>query len=108
MSLMGRIVISCYTPKKGKEAALEALTKTHVDRLRAEGLVTERIPIIMKSKIGSIIEVFEWKSTEAIQQAHTNSKIQEMWQEYSEVCEYSKPCDMDEFNQLFSEFEPLN
>lgn len=105
---MGRIVIVCYRPKPGKEKELEDLSKTHVDRLNSEGLVTERVPIIMKSRDGSIVEVFEWKSKEAMEQAHGNPEVQKMWAEYAEVCDFEKPTNIEEFGNLFSEFEPFN
>ncbi len=105
---MGRIVIACYKPKPGKEKELEELSKTHVDRLRKEDLVTDRTPVLMKAKDGTVVEVFEWKSEAAIQEAHKNAEVQKMWEEYSEVCEYVKPINVAEFQNLFSEFEPLN
>jgi hypothetical protein len=105
---MGRIVIVCYKPKSGKEKELEGLSKTDIDRLKKENLVTNRQPIIMKSQDGCIIEVFEWKSKEAIEQAHSNTEVQKMWGEYAEVCDYEKPINIEEFGHLFSEFEPLN
>ena len=71
---MGRIVIVCYKPKSGKEKELEGLSKTDIDRLKKENLVTNRQPIIMKSQDGCIIEVFEWKSKEAIEQAERDAQ----------------------------------
>ena len=102
-----RIVIACYKPKPGKEQALDQLMKTHVERLRAEGLVTNRESIIMKANDGTVVEVFEWKSKEAIEQAHENPEVQKMWGEYAEVCDYVSPDTIDEFGQLFSEFTPF-
>ncbi|WP_436516882.1 antibiotic biosynthesis monooxygenase [Ekhidna sp. To15] len=106
--MSGRIVIACYRPKPGKEKALEELSKTHVERLKNEGLVTERMPIVMRANEGTIVEVFEWKSKEAIEKAHENPVVQKMWGEYAEVCEYVQPISIDEFQNLFSEFEPIN
>ena len=82
---MGRIVIVGYKPKPGKASELEALMKTHLPVLKEEGLVTDRDSIIMRAEDGTIIEVFEWKSEEAIKAAHGNLKVQEMWQAYSSV-----------------------
>ena len=59
---MGEIVVACYKPKPGKEAALDQLMKTHVEILRIEGLATDRKSIVMKAKDGTVVEVFEWKS----------------------------------------------
>jgi len=105
---MGRIVIACYKPKPGKEDQLVALTKTHVPRLLKEGLVTNRQSIIMKASDGTLIEIFEWKSRDAIEQAHSNKEVQKMWSEFAEVCEYETPSNIKELGSIFSEFAPVN
>ncbi|NOQ42483.1 MAG: hypothetical protein GQ563_08295 [Desulfuromusa sp.] len=104
---MGRIVLVAYKPKPGKESELEALMKTHLSILREEGLVTDRESIVMHSEDGTIIEIFEWKSKEAIESAHTNLKVQEMWQAYSSVCDYIPLSEVPEISSIFSEFTPL-
>ena len=42
----------------------------------------------MRAVNGSIVEVFEWKSSEASNQAHKNVAVQALWAEFSEVCDY--------------------
>ena len=106
--MSGRIVIAGYKPKPGKEAELKALMNTHLPRLRAEGLVTDRESIIMQANDGTILEVFEWASNEAIESAHHNPEVQKMWQEYAAVCEYVPIAELAESTQLFSNFTPLN
>ena len=105
---MGRVVIACYRPKPGKESELEKLVKSHYDRLLKENLVTERRPIILRAANNSLVEVFEWKSKEAIESAHSSASVQKMWEEFSAVCDYETAANLSEFQQLFSEFEPLN
>jgi quinol monooxygenase YgiN len=104
---MGRIVIVGYRPKAGKREALRRLILEHVAILRSQGLVTDRIPITMEAQDGTIVEVFEWKSKAAIESAHTNPVVLEMWSEYSEVCDYIPISDVPEGKQLFSEFAPI-
>lgn len=104
---MGRIVIVGYKPKPGKNNELRALAKDHVGILRREGLVTERAPIIMEAKDGTVIEVFEWKSKEAIESAHANPRVLELWKRYDAVCEYVPVGSIDEIGQMFSEFTPI-
>ena len=104
---MGIIVIACYKPKDGKASALKELMKTHLPRLKTEGLVTDRESIIMEAADGTIIEVFEWISSEAIQNAHTNPAVLQMWGEYGEVCDYVPVGSIAEAANLFSSFEPL-
>ena len=105
---MERIVIVGYKPFQGREAELLALLKTHWERLNEENLVSERKPIIMQSSNRTIIEVFGWKSKEAIELAHTNSAVQKMWTDYAKICEYVPINDLEECASLFSEFTPIN
>jgi quinol monooxygenase YgiN len=104
---MGRIVIVGYKPKPGKAEALRSLASTHVQRLRAEGLVTPREGIIMEASDGTIIEVFEWKSKEAIESAHKNPAVQVLWKEFGDVCDYVPVASIAEVKQLFAEFSPV-
>ena len=103
-----RIVIVGYKPKAGKEEALQQLMREHYSTLKAQNLVTDRDSIIMKAKDGTIIEVFEWKSKSAIEQAHTNPEVLKMWEKYDEVCEYIPVGKIEESSNLFSEFTPLS
>lgn len=102
-----RIVIVGYKPFPGREKELMQLIKTHVARLRKEGLASDREPILMVSKSGVVIEVFGWKNKEAIEAAHTNATVQKMWAEYEQVCEYVPIGNLEEATTLFSEFSPL-
>ena len=104
---MGRIVIVGYRPKPGQADALKTLMASHVPRLRVEGLATAREPITMEARDGTILEVFEWISKEAIESAHTNPVVQSMWQEYDAVCDYVPVDSVAEAASLFSEFTPL-
>jgi quinol monooxygenase YgiN len=105
---MGRIVIVAYKPKPGKEAALKELMHTHLPRLKQEGLVRDKEPYIMEAGDGTIVEVFEWLSDEAIQTAHTNPEVQKMWGEYAEVCDYTTIGSLSEAMSMFSNFTALN
>lgn len=104
---MGRIVIVGYKPKPGKNEALKELMKTHLPILQQQGLATDRKSIMMEATDGTIIEVFEWVSLEAIQNAHTNPTVLQMWGEYAEVCDYVPVGTLTEAGNLFSDFMPV-
>lgn len=99
-----RIVIVAYKPKEGKE---KALVMTHHARLKAENLVTDRVPVMMQAADGTVIEVFEWLSDAAIQAAHTNKAVGQMWQEFGEVCDYVPIGYVPESTNLFADYTPL-
>ena len=103
----GRIVIVAYKPLKGKEDALRQLMREHLPALKKQNLVTDRDSILMETKDGTIIEVFEWKSKTAIEQAHTNPEVQKMWKKYFEVCEYLPIGKVEEAGNLFADFTPF-
>jgi hypothetical protein len=104
---MGRVVIACYRPKPGKQAALRTLIQEHFPTLRSQKLVTDRAPITMEAEDGTIVEVFEWASKSAIDAAHSNPVVLAMWKEYEAVCDYVPIASVPEAAQLFSEFTPL-
>jgi len=104
---VGRVVIACYKPKPGKAEALQNLMKEHLPVLRTQGFVTERDSIIMVAQDGTLVEVFEWASTEAMNKAHANPAVQAMWQRFADVCDYIPFSELEEASQLFAEFAPL-
>ena len=105
---MGRIVIACYRPKPGKEDALRGLMREHLPILRSQDLVTDRESILMEARDGTILEVFEWKSQAAIDAAHENPVVLEMWDRYALCCDYVAVGDIEEAGELFSGFEPFD
>lgn len=104
---MGRSVIVAYAPKPGMSEALESVVARHLDVLTAEGLVTDRPAHVMRAADGTIVEVFEWRSAEAIHQAHANPAVQALWGEFGAVCDYTPLAKLEEAQQLFAEFESL-
>ena len=104
---MGHITIACYRPRPGKAADLEQLMREHVPMLRKESLTTDREPIIMRAKDGTVVEVFEWTSHEATDAAHTNPAILAMWERFGAACEYVKVSDLAEAHDQWASFEPL-
>lgn len=105
---MGQISIACYRAKPGKSAELEALASEHVPFLRSRGFASGRQPIIGRAKDGTIVEVFEWSSSDAINRAHSDTELQKLWERYGAVCDYVKLTDLAESSDLFAGFEPLN
>lgn len=92
--MTGVVVIVAYRPKVGSGEALLELVRNRVPTLRKEGLVSERSPIIMKARDGTLVEVSEWKSEEAIRDAHQNPNVLAMWKNSSRsasACRFN-PC----------------
>ena len=103
----GVIAVVAYRPKPGKEQELLELVRARVPTLRKEGLVADRVPTIMRSRDGTIVEVSEWKSREAIDAAHKNPKVLAMWDKFFAVCECVPLKTLAEANDMFAGFEPV-
>jgi hypothetical protein len=83
------------------------ILREHMPILRSQNLITDRPATFMRAADGSIVEIFEWKSPEAIEQAHANPAVREMWERFEKACEYLKLEDLAEAKQMFPGFEPL-
>ena len=103
--MSGVIVIVAYRPKPGKEKETLELVRSRVPSLRNESLVTDRAPIIMRARDGTIIEVSEWKSQEAIDAAHNNPIVLAMWNKFFAVCDCVPLNTLPESAEMFAGFE---
>lgn len=105
---MGIIVICAFRPKPGKETDLRKVVADHLDVLRSQGLATDRKSIVGKAKDGTIIEVFEWMSEKAIDDAHKNAMVRQLWDRYEACCDSISLRNVAETESPFPGFEPVN
>jgi quinol monooxygenase YgiN len=103
----GVVVIVAYRPKPGKEKELLELVRSRVPTLKKENLVTDRVPTIMRARDGTIIEVSEWKSREAIDAAHKNPNVLAMWDKFFALCDCVPLNTLSESAEMFAGFEPI-
>ena len=104
---MGRFVIAAFKPKPAMQPQLLVVVEKHWRILHAQGLVTDRPRHAMQSADGTVIEVFEWRSPEAIEQAHHDPAVLALWAEFESVCDYVPISAVSESQQPFSEFQAL-
>jgi quinol monooxygenase YgiN len=103
----GVVCIVAYRPKAGHESELLDMVRSRVPTLRKEGLVTDRVPVIVRAKDGTIIEVSEWKSQKAIEEAHRNPRVLAMWDRFFAVCDCVPLKTVPEAETMFAGFEPI-
>jgi quinol monooxygenase YgiN len=106
--MSGVCVIVAYRPKAGRGEELLQLVRERVPTLAREGLVTSRTPTIMRARDGTIIEVSEWKSREAIDAAHRNPNVLKMWEKFFTLCDCIPLKNLAEAEEMFAGFEPLD
>jgi hypothetical protein len=101
------MVIALFRPKPGMDETMLACMRDHQPILRAEGLVTDRPAYVMRASDGTLIEVFEWRSQEAIDAAHTNPRVLALWERYGACCDYVTLGDLAEAKSMFPGFAPV-
>jgi quinol monooxygenase YgiN len=105
---MPHLVICAFRPKPGKEQELLGVIRDHMPTLRSQSLITERAPIVGRAADGTIIEVFEWRSQAAVDEAHRNPVVRTLWDRFEACSEYLSLRDVPETASPFPHFEPVN
>ena len=99
-----RVVVVAYRPVADRTAEFLACLRDHLPVLRAEGLATERPPVVLRAASGAFVEIFEWRSDRAIEQAHGNPAVQALWARFGACCDYVPLASLPEAQQPFSPF----
>jgi quinol monooxygenase YgiN len=100
--------IACYKPKPGQEQALMKLVEKHLPKLRELEFATERQNYIARSQDGTILEIFEWTSMEAVDAAHQHPAVSDIWEKMSLVADFFPVNALSELKGPFADFKILN
>jgi quinol monooxygenase YgiN len=101
------VFMALYRPKPGQADELKEILKVHIPTLSEEGLITERELLTLQAEDGTIIEIAEWKSTEAIDKAHHSEKVMAVWDKISSVAELTSLSSLAEAQYPFPNFKAL-
>ena len=106
--MISEIVFAIYKPHENNEHELKELISKHVPILKTNNLITDRESILAQSNNGNYIEIFEWKSNDAIEEAHKNPEIQKLWDEMEKVCDFTNLESIEEVKDYFPQFTLIN
>lgn len=98
------LAIATYKPKPGNEDAFMELVEKHLPALRELGLATDKQSYLAKAKDGTIIEVFEWTSVNAIGAAHQHPAISAIWEKMIMLGEFPPLASLTETQRAFPGF----
>ncbi|HUO07112.1 MAG TPA: hypothetical protein VM008_02180 [Phycisphaerae bacterium] len=104
---MPRITIAAFKPKPHREPELLAVLADRLPLLRRLGLATQRDHILMRSRDGTILEVSEWLSDEAIEKAHQTPEVLALWTRFDACCTYIKLDTLPESHEDFATFDAI-
>jgi hypothetical protein len=102
---MGVMVIALFRPRPGQDAELLSCMRDHLPILRAQGLATDRPSTVLRAADGTLLEIFEWVSQEAIDAAHAHPAVLALWERYAACCDYVTLGDLAEARAMFPGFE---
>ena len=104
---MGRIVIAAFHPKPGRERDLLAVLNTRLPLLRRLGLATNRENVTMRAANGTVLDVSEWVDDSAIERAHSNPEVLQLWKQFDDCCSYVKLDSLLESHDDFATFDAI-
>jgi hypothetical protein len=97
-------VIALYHPKPGRDEELEALVRAHTQLLRSRGLITSREAVLLRARGGALLEIFEWVSPAAVDEAHADEEVQHIWRRLADVAEFGQLASLEEAHLSFPHF----
>jgi hypothetical protein len=103
-----QIAFALYRPREGKDGELRVLIALHIPTLRRLELITDRAPILVKTKNGTYIEVFEWRTTESAVAAHHHPEVAKVWEAMGKIADFPALESLDEAKMQFPNFDPIN
>jgi len=101
-------VIAAYRPKPGKDLELHKLVRQHRRTLDEARLVTSRPTLLLRARSdGTVLEIFEWISPKAADEANQHPAIREIWNKVAKVADFVPLSAIQEADKAFSHFEAL-
>lgn len=102
------VVFALYKPHAGKDEELRRIISLHLPVLRRLELVTDRPAILAKSRNGTYIEIFEWRTAESAGLAHHHPEVAKVWEAMGAVSDFALLDSLEEGKEPFPHFEPVN
>jgi len=102
------MAFASYKAKSGQEEALKEVIAKHLPLLRELGLASSRNSYMAQSMDGTIIEIFEWTSMNAVNAAHQHPAVSSVWEKITLIADFVSLKDLPEAENPFPGFRILN
>ena len=103
-----RLTLSVYRPRPGREGELLPHLHEEIAALRARGHITARPAVICRAPDGAYLVVSEWASPTAVDDAHGDESIVEIWRRKDGLAEYLAPADLDGSAAPFASYDVID
>jgi hypothetical protein len=85
------LAFAAYRPKAGRADDLLSLLAEDVATLRRRGHVTERPAPVVRTDGGEVLVVLEWSSDHAVDDAHADPEVVEVWKRKEQLAHFISP-----------------
>ena len=85
------LAFAAYRPKAGHADDLLALLAEDVATLRRRGHVTARAAPVVRTGGGEVLVVLEWSSEHAVDDAHADLEVLDVWKRKEQLADYIPP-----------------
>ncbi len=101
-------VIAAYRPRPGKAEELRRIVLEHRRALDEAQLTSPRPTILLRARSdGTLLEIFEWASAKAAEEAHQHPSIRGMWNRLAAIADFVPLSQVEEAGRAFSHFEAV-
>lgn len=101
---MTELAFSAYRPRAGKDDDLLELFRDELETLRRRGHVTERPAPVVRTPAGEYLVALEWATEHAVDDAHADPEVLEVWERKAQLAEYVAPRDLAGMDSPFARF----
>jgi hypothetical protein len=102
------VTVALYRPSPSKDQELRELIAMHLPTLKRLGLITDRPSLLMKSKNGTYIEIFEWSTGGSAYQAEQHPEVAKIWEAMARIAELPALNSLEEASMGFPQFKPVH
>jgi len=96
-----------YRPRPGREEDAVPHFREEVAALRSRGHITNRPAPICRTARGEYLIVIEWATETAVDDAHADEVILEVWRRKEQLVEYLAPADLERSDVPFASYDVL-
>ena len=85
------LALAAYRPRPEREDDFLVFLHEELALLRRRGHVTERRAPVVRAPKGELLVVLEWSTDHAVDDAHADPDVLEVWDRKAELAEYIAP-----------------
>ena len=105
--MASRITLSAYRAREGHADEVLPHLREGIATLRARGHITSRPAAICRTARGELLVVSEWSTEHAVDDAHEDPTILELWRRKEELVEYLAPGELAGSGVPFASFDMI-